>query len=118
MASTVCLFRHLMGGASRGHRAAAAGVKDRFFSLIGIMNAPWRRSARRRNEGSDPGDRLFQGLILVTDRLKVGCMRNALIAGLLFLLTTPADGQTVLGARTRPHIEFLASDKLEGREAG
>jgi hypothetical protein len=45
-------------------------------------------------------------------------MRNALIAGLLFLLTTPADGQTVLGARTRPHIEFLASDKLEGREAG
>ena len=35
---------------------------------------------------------------------------------LALVIAAPAAGQT--GARTRPHIEFLSSDTLEGRDAG
>jgi hypothetical protein len=52
-------------------------------------------------------------------------MQRFVIAGLasLAILVVEADLQVRLvaqtaGARTRPHVEFLASDRLEGREAG
>ena len=37
---------------------------------------------------------------------------------LLLLAAGVAAAQTAVGSRTRPHVEFLASDKLEGRDAG
>ena len=40
----------------------------------------------------------------------------ALVAALSLPASAPA--QTTAGARTRPHVEFLSSDTLEGREAG
>jgi hypothetical protein len=41
-----------------------------------------------------------------------------LITCLVVAAGLPAAAQTTAGARTRPHIEFLASARLEGREAG
>ncbi len=37
---------------------------------------------------------------------------------LALVIAAPAAAQTAVGTRTRPHVEFLASEKLEGREAG
>jgi hypothetical protein len=37
---------------------------------------------------------------------------------LLVSAPTPAAAQSAAGSPARPHVEFLASDKLEGREAG
>jgi hypothetical protein len=49
-------------------------------------------------------------------------MRTALsrpaLALLLLAATLPASAQTTTTARTRPHVELLASEKLAGREAG
>ncbi len=52
-------------------------------------------------------------------RLKV--MRHNKTLSLAVVLLAGASvslAQTATGSRTRPHVEFLASDKLEGREAG
>src|SRR5690242_7259959 len=37
---------------------------------------------------------------------------------LVFLVATSATAQTATTSKTRAHVEFLASDRLEGREAG
>ncbi|MBI3050687.1 MAG: M20/M25/M40 family metallo-hydrolase [Acidobacteria bacterium] len=43
----------------------------------------------------------------------------SLVGALALLVSATASlAQTAVGADTRPHVEFLASDKLEGREAG
>ena len=45
-------------------------------------------------------------------------MKTRLLASILAFLALVAVAQGQTGARTRPHVEFLASDTLEGRDAG
>ena len=46
-------------------------------------------------------------------------MRRLFVAVLGLVLATPAShAQTAAPSATKAHVEFLASDKLEGREAG
>ncbi|OFW50194.1 MAG: hypothetical protein A3G77_09485 [Acidobacteria bacterium RIFCSPLOWO2_12_FULL_68_19] len=43
---------------------------------------------------------------------------RAFVGALLLISAAPSLAQTAAGSRTRAHVEFLASDQLEGREAG
>ena len=52
--------------------------------------------------------------------MRRGPLRSAITIGLLLALciTTAPRAQTAVASKTRAHVEFLASDRLEGREAG
>ena len=52
--------------------------------------------------------------------MRRGPLRSAITIGLLLALcsTTAPKAQTAVASKTKAHVEFLASDRLEGREAG
>src|SRR5688572_666403 len=107
MDSTACRCHHPTAVGWRGRRAAAVVAKDRFSLQSGTTHAHLRRCRRRRIERGE-----------VVGRALMQTRTRALIAA--GLLVIPATGRTQSAATSpvRAHVEFLASDKLEGREAG